>query len=481
MALALAGCVFLLLVLVLRSAMPRSDQTSAPRPGWKELCPPSFKIREPTPANPRAWKAGMMRRIGQTFTLRVGQISHAFGRVAAPRPKPSEVKRASSELRQKREEPAAPHAWRGGMMGKIGRTFKLKVGQISDAVGRMAAPRPKPREVKRASSEQRQKRELEKVSSGSRFYAATIERNRQGSVHAEPPSASSLRRSASGDAVSAQDLLDAHALAQAARPDRGHQDSARPRASAQNSQHASSTRRSSVPEPGILVRKSSASPESSAQASSTRRSSAPQPGASPESRFEATSSARRPPVPEPGILVRKSSASPESGAQDQEVRAKSKSPSSPRRTQSSSQHARRRSTSPYTPPRAPNAHSVRSSAADTHQNSLERRGSSFKPRSDADQHRRDRSPNALARSQFSGVRSQNKGKETKISSGARFYADRVRQETERCAAQRGQTASSPLAAAGAAAGTEVLGADQGDSSDELEAMLVAQNERRRRN
>ena len=367
------------------------------------------------------------------------------------------------------------------MMGKIGRTFKLKVGQISDAVGRMAAPRPKPREVKRASSEQRQKRESEKVSSGSRFYAATIERNRQGSVHAEPPSASSLRRSASGDAVSAQDLLDAHALAQAARPDRGHQDSARPRASAQNSQHASSTRRSSVPEPGILVRKSYAPPESSAQASSTRRSSAPQPGASPESRFEATSSARRPPVPEPGILVRKSSASPESGAQDQEVRAKSKSPSSPRRTQSSSQHARRRSTSPYTPPRAPNAHSVRSSAADTHQNSLERRGSSFKPRSDAVQHRRDRSPNALARSQSSGVRSQNKGKETKISSGARFYADRVRQETERCAAQRGQTASSPLAAAGAAAGTKVLGADQGDSCDDLEAMLVAQNERRRRN
>ena len=71
-ALALAGCVFLLLVLLLRSAMPRSDQTSAPRPGWKELCPPSFKIREPTPANPRAWKAGMMRRIGQTFTLKVG-------------------------------------------------------------------------------------------------------------------------------------------------------------------------------------------------------------------------------------------------------------------------------------------------------------------------------------------------------------------------------------------------------------------------
>ena len=391
------------------------------------------------------------------------------------------------------------------MMGKIGRTFKLKVGQISDAVGRMAAPRPKPREVKRASSEQRQKRESEKVSSGSRFYAATIERNRQGSVHAEPPSASSLRRSASGDAVSAQDLLDAHALAQAARPDRGHQDSARPRASAQNSQHASSTRRSSVPEPGILVRKSSASPESSAQASSTRRSSAPQPGASPESRFEATSSARRPPVPEPRNLLRKSS-SPESGAQDQQVRANSKSPSptirhphdnqssvkrtpstssssphdsdrqqqgSLRRTLSSLQHAGRRSTSPYTPPRAPNAHSVRSSAADTHQNSLERRGSSFKPRSDAVQHRRDRSPNALARSQSSN--------EKKISSGARFYADRVRQETERCAAQRGQTASSPLAAAGAAAGTEVLGADQGDSSDELEAMLVAQNERRRRN
>ena len=396
------------------------------------------------------------------------------------------------------------------MMGKIGQTFKLKVGQISKAVGRMAGPRPKPREVKRTSSELRQKRESEKVSSGSRFYAARVERNRQGSVHAEPPSASSALQSASGDAVSAQDLLDAHALAQAACPDRRHQDSARPEASSQHSRHASSTRRSSAPEPRILVRKSSASPESSAQASSTRRSSAPQRGVSPESRFEATSSAGRSSVTEPGIPVRKSSPSPECRARDRQACANSKSAiirdprdnqSSVKRTSStssssphdsdrlqqrsltrahsssqfSSQSARRRSTSPYTPPRAPNALSLRSSAADTHQDSHERRGSSVKPRSDADQPRRDRSPNALARSQSSSVHSRNKGKETKISSGSRFYADRVRQ-----AAQQAQTASSPLAAAGAAAGTNVLDTDQGDSCDELEAMLVAQYERRRR-